>query len=465
MAGDYTKPENIFAIISAVNEVLSVSNEPQQLLEMFLDTLSEILKIDCCWVQLIDSESHKLSLAAYRGFTPDMEREISSLDPGWNYSNQIVGIGYKVAIPDLARDREHSFLSFRRGGIHWLVAVPVRTYRVQGILGIASRTKKQFSNEIADLLMVIAGQLGLATDKANLFQRTLNNNNNHNNSKLGYNSDKHEAPHPDNSDIPRDLITGLEHFAQEWVTATDKAGKAAEQLSQLTSPSPVELSSLPQQTPETPEIAEEVKTTDKIRVYLIDRDSFFLRGLSLYLAQTDDIEISGQSNDLADDVGLLFKESTPDIVVVDADLPAMSGFDLARRITEYWTDVPVIILTPYLDDDQIFEVLRSGISGYVNKNIDGNRIADAIRAVFRQEGTVNKFLYRPGVARRVLQQLQHRDRQDQPQPVGPQELAILEYLASGHSIKQADNILGISQQEIEADTISIIAKLTTRVDA
>lgn len=457
MAGDYTKPENIFAIISAVNEVLSVSNEPQQLLEMFLDTLSEVLKIDCCWIQLIDSESRKLSLAAYRGFTPDMEREISSLDPGWNHSNQIVGIGYKVIIPDLTRDREHSFLSFRRGGIHWLVAVPVRTYRVQGILGIASRTKKQFSNEIADLLMVIAGQLGLATDKANLFQRTINNNN-----KLGYNSGQHETPHPDNSDIPRDLITGLEHFAQEWVTATDKAGKAAEQLSQLTSPSQVELSPLPQQTPE---IAEEVKTTDKIRVHVIDRDSFFLKGLSLYLAQTDDIEISGQSNDLTDDVGLLFKESIPDIVVVDADLPTMSGFDLARRITEYWTDVSVIILTPYLDDDQIFEVLRSGVSGYVNKNIDGNRIADAIRAVFRGEGTVNNFLYRPGVARRVLQQLQHRDRQDQPEPVSPQELAVLEYLASGHSIKQAHTMLGISQQEIEADTIAIIAKLTAAVDA
>ena len=58
-----------------------------------------------------------------------------------------------------------------------------------------------------------------------------------------------------------------------------------------------------------------------------------------------------------------------------------------------------------------------------------------------------------------------RIRQDQPEPVGPQELAILEYLASGHSIKQAHNMLGISQQEIEADTISIIAKLTTRVDA
>ena len=76
----------------------------------------EVLKIDCCWVQLFRLDSRDLWLAAYRGFTPDMEREIGSTDVGQSFGNQVAGLEYKIIIPDLSHDKEYGLLSFSEAG-------------------------------------------------------------------------------------------------------------------------------------------------------------------------------------------------------------------------------------------------------------------------------------------------------------------------------------------------------------
>ena len=456
MSGDYKKPETIYAIISAVNEVLSVSNEPQQLLEMVLDTLLEVLRIDCCWVQLLDSERHQLSLAAYRGFTPDMEREIGSLDLGWNFSNQVAGVGHKIVIPDLSRDRNHNLISFRKGAIRWLVAVPVRTYRVQGIMGIASRSRKLFNKEIADLLMVIASLFGVAIDKANLFQRTVNNGTKPDNNHLPI------AATNNKNNTQRELVTELEQVAKQWISATSQAGEAAEQISKLSLPANAD-----SPTPEkpAPTIARKTKDTSKIRVFIIDRDLLFLQGLALYLSQTGDIEVTGRSNGFTEEVAPLFADQVPDILLIDINLPSFEGLDLARRVNRYKPGLSIIMLTPYQDDNQVFETLKAGASGYISKNTTGDKIAHSIRRVYKGERIIHDFLLRPGIAHRVLEHFQNIAKDNHAEPISLQERIVLEYLAQGYSSKQLGQLLGTSDAEIVSHADSSITKLVNQGDA
>jgi len=173
MASDYKKAEDILPIISSVNEVLSTSNDCQQLLDMALDTILDVLEIDCCWVQLFRLENRSLYLAACSGFTPDMEQEIDSMEPGQSLGNNVAGLELKIIIPDLSRDKEYGLSSFSKAGLCSLVAVPLRTYRMQGVMGIASRVKNRFHTEVTELLTVIASLVGVALDKAELHQRTL----------------------------------------------------------------------------------------------------------------------------------------------------------------------------------------------------------------------------------------------------------------------------------------------------
>jgi GAF domain-containing protein len=152
--------------------VLSLSNEPQHLLNMTLDTLTQVLGIECCWVQTISATKRSLHLAGERGFTSEMRREIAALDIGHSIGRQVVGLGTGVIVPDLSRDGRYGLKSFQAAGYKWLVAAPLMTYRVHGVLGIASRYKKRLRKETADLAMVIAGLIGTALNKADLYRES-----------------------------------------------------------------------------------------------------------------------------------------------------------------------------------------------------------------------------------------------------------------------------------------------------
>jgi len=152
--------------------VLSLSNEPQRLLNMTLDTLAQVLEIECCWVQTINTAEWSLHLAAERGFSSGMRREIAAVEMGHGFGRQVVGAGNSIVIPDLSRDGRYGLSSFRAAGYRWLVAAPLMTYRVHGLLGVASRHKKRLRKETADLVAVIAGLIGTALNKAGLYGGT-----------------------------------------------------------------------------------------------------------------------------------------------------------------------------------------------------------------------------------------------------------------------------------------------------
>jgi signal transduction protein with GAF and PtsI domain len=138
---------------------------------MALDTLTQVLKTECCWVQTINTRKRTLALVAQRGFNQEMKNEMTSLDISHRFSEQIVGLGNEIVIPDLANDGLYGLSSFRKAGFKWLVAAPLMTYRVHGVLGIASRNKKRLYKETGDLTKVIAGLIGTALNKAWLSQK------------------------------------------------------------------------------------------------------------------------------------------------------------------------------------------------------------------------------------------------------------------------------------------------------
>jgi len=163
---------NIFAAIRDINEVLAISNEPRKFLNMTLDTLAQVLKVECCWVQTINFGKKSLDLSAERGFTGPMQAEMAAMDMDHDFTRQVVGLGDEIVIPNLSQDGRYGLASFRDAGYKWLVAAPLMTYRVHGVLGIASRRKKILRKETADLVMVIAGLIGNALNKAGLSRQS-----------------------------------------------------------------------------------------------------------------------------------------------------------------------------------------------------------------------------------------------------------------------------------------------------
>jgi hypothetical protein len=161
------KTESVFSAIREINEILSLTNEPDKLLNTALDTLSQTLSLECCWIQTIsDRKNQKLSLSADRGFTDAMRSEITKMGLNHDFAGQIIGMGHKIIIPDLSNDGAYGLGSFPASGYKWLAAVPLMTYRAWGLLGTASKNKKLLDKDTAELIMVIGGLIANALSKA-----------------------------------------------------------------------------------------------------------------------------------------------------------------------------------------------------------------------------------------------------------------------------------------------------------
>jgi signal transduction protein with GAF and PtsI domain len=171
--GEIIKNRDILATIREVSETLSLTTNPQQLLETTLDTLSGILKTDCCWVHIVKAGNDKLPLVASLGFTQDMKRDLGRLDSKHRFSHEVIGLGHRIVIPSLNRDGKYNIPAFKKSGFRSLIAVPIMTYRVHGILGAAYRRKTKFSEDFTELLAVIANLLGMSLHKSRLHRQIL----------------------------------------------------------------------------------------------------------------------------------------------------------------------------------------------------------------------------------------------------------------------------------------------------
>jgi hypothetical protein len=161
------KIDSVFSAIREINEILALTNEPDKLVNTALDAVSQTLNIECCWIQTIsDRRNQRLSLAADRGFNDAMRAEITSMDLKHKFSGEIIGMGNQIIIPDLNNDGAYGLASFRTAGFKWLVAVPLMTYRVYGLLGAACRSKKSYDKDTGGLIMVVAGLIANALSKA-----------------------------------------------------------------------------------------------------------------------------------------------------------------------------------------------------------------------------------------------------------------------------------------------------------
>lgn len=147
--------------------------------------------------------------------------------------------------------------------------------------------------------------------------------------------------------------------------------------------------------------------------------------------------------------------SKADVILTDIGLPGMSGIDGIRVLQERWPRVPIVALTVYDSDGQVFQALCAGASGYLLKNTPPARLLDALREVAAGGAPMS-----PEVARRVLRLF--REFQPPTQAsyrLTPQQHDLLKLLVDGHHKKTAAEALGISVNTVSFHLKHIYEKL------
>ena len=203
---------------------------------------------------------------------------------------------------------------------------------------------------------------------------------------------------------------------------------------------------------------------EKIGVFVVDNNVIFRDGLRQNLARTEDIEVLGDAG-VSDAALELVMSFSPEVVLVDIGVPLLNGLNVARQITQRSPGVSVVVLTPYDDDDHLFQAVKSGAVSYLSKDTSADTLASVIRRIHRGEHIINEtVLARPRVAERVLRQFQDLSLmgaaiETLSAPLTSRELEILNYVAHGYINKQVAHKLGISEQTIKNHVSSILRKL------
>lgn len=196
-------------------------------------------------------------------------------------------------------------------------------------------------------------------------------------------------------------------------------------------------------------------TTDPTLGVVIIEDLKDVReGLSVLINGTAGFRCAGAYRTMEDALSAL-KPRGADVILTDIGLPGMSGIDGIRALRERLPDVPILALTVYDSDDQVFRALCAGASGYLLKNIPPARLLDSLREVAAGGAPMS-----PEVARRVLRLFR-----DFTPPVQasyrltPQEHELLKLLVDGHHKKTAAAALGISVNTVSFHLKHIYEKL------
>jgi DNA-binding NarL/FixJ family response regulator len=137
-------------------------------------------------------------------------------------------------------------------------------------------------------------------------------------------------------------------------------------------------------------------TGSDIRVVIADDHPVVRDGLSALLASVPSVSVAGTAASGREAVHAAVT-LRPDVLVMDIQMPELTGVAAAREIARAAPDVAVLMLTMFDDDDSVFAAMRAGARGYVLKGAQQDEIVRAIRAVAAGEA-----IFGPGIARQVL---------------------------------------------------------------
>ena len=193
---------------------------------------------------------------------------------------------------------------------------------------------------------------------------------------------------------------------------------------------------------------------ETIRVFLLDDHEIVRRGLVDLLSSTADLVVVGEAATAGEALRRI-PAARPDVAVLDARLPDGNGIDVCRDIRSAHPEIRCVILTSYDDDEALFAAVMAGAAGYLLKQIAGNSLLDAVRAVAK-----GRSLLDPAVTGKLLDRLRHPAEPDpRISALTAREREILDLIAEGLSNKEIGARLFLAEKTVKNYVSSLLAKL------
>ena len=196
-----------------------------------------------------------------------------------------------------------------------------------------------------------------------------------------------------------------------------------------------------------------METGERIRILVADDHPMLREGLIAVLSTQQDLEVVGEAAD-GSEVVRLADSLKPDVILLDLEMPELSGVAALEKLRDAGSTARTIIFTAYDTDERILGALRAGARGYLLKGAARTEIFDAIRTVH-----AGGSLLQPVVTNKLLQTMSRAERREETEPLTPREIEVHALLSQGLQNKEISARLFISERTVKFHVSSLMHKL------
>lgn len=195
-------------------------------------------------------------------------------------------------------------------------------------------------------------------------------------------------------------------------------------------------------------------------VVLVDDQKLVRAGFRLILDAEEGIRVLGEAGDGSEGIDLV-RRTTPDVVLMDVQMPVLDGIEATRRLIEHGCPSKLVILTTFERDDFIISALRAGASGFLVKNTPPEQLVEAVRTV-----AAGDALLSPSVTRRLVERFADHGlvdrRDDLLAPLTAREREVLVQVAGGRTNREIAATLHLGESTVKTHVSRTLAKLGLR---
>jgi DNA-binding NarL/FixJ family response regulator len=198
------------------------------------------------------------------------------------------------------------------------------------------------------------------------------------------------------------------------------------------------------------------------RIIIADDQALFREGLRTLLSTRPEMDVVGEAAD-GDEAVALVEALRPNVVLMDLRMPKVDGVQATARIRERWPEIPVLVLTTFDDDANLFGALKAGAAGYLLKDVSSETLISAIQAATRGESFLQSTVTGRVVAAFArLMEAGGSKAEALALPLSARERDILTLVGTGASNKEIAHRLCLAEGTVKNHVTNILSKLDVR---
>lgn len=196
-----------------------------------------------------------------------------------------------------------------------------------------------------------------------------------------------------------------------------------------------------------------------IKILIADDHAIVREGLKQILAETPDMVVADEANNGHDVVTKVLKNDF-DVVLLDISMPGRNGIDILKQLKTERPRISVLILSMYSEEQYAMRALRAGASGYLTKESAPDELIEAIRRVSQGRKYIS-----PAVAEKLALNLEPGSERPPHEVLSDREYQVMCMIASGKTIKEIGDQLGLSVKTISTYRARVLEKLNIKNNA